>query len=347
MAEPIKTYSSEEFDELMKEAGLPAYRAHQILSWIYVKNVSSYEEMTNLPKTVREQLERAYPLYQPRIAVKRESEDGSRKYLLELHDGTFVETVGLPSDDGRLTVCCSSQSGCSMGCSFCATGKLGLKRSLWPGEIVDQLLVVQEDYRKRVTNIVMMGQGEPFLNYESSLSALRIMNSKELLNIGSRHITLSTCGIIKGIERFSQEPEQFTLAVSLHSARQETRDKLMPGLKSQKLEDLKRALDDYTKKTGRRFSLEYALMKGINDSNEDFNALVGFCNNMLCHVNLIPLNRVSELDYEPVSQNVISRWKEKLEKYGISSTIRHSRGSDIEAACGQLSSARRKKETAT
>ena len=225
-----------------------------------------------------------------------------------------------------------------MGCTFCATGKMGLIRNLGPGEIVDQLHIVQDDFQRRVTNVVMMGQGEPFYNYDASLAALKIMNHPKLLNIGARHITISTCGLIRGIERLSKEPEQYTLAVSLHAARQEIRDELMPGVKNQSLEDLRNALIDYVNVTGRRFSLEYALMRGINDSPLDLEALISFCTNTLCHVNLIPLNKVEESKYQPVGSSVMHQWKVALEDRGISSTVRRSLGSDIEAACGQLSS---------
>jgi len=337
MSTSIKAYSIEGIEELVKKAGLPSFRSGQILSWVYEKNVSSYEEMTNIPKAVREQFAEEYPLAKPEVKVRLESKDGARKYLLSFDDGTLVETVGLPSE-GRLTVCCSTQSGCAMGCVFCATGKMGLKRNLLPGEIVDQILTVQEDFGKRVTNVVLMGQGEPFMNYEATLSSLRIMNNKKLLNIGSRHITVSTCGIIPAIERFSMEEGQFTLAISLHAARQEVRDFLMPAVKNQPLDDLHRVLKHYNDKTGRRVTLEYALMKGINDSKDDKEALISFCKDLLCHVNIIPLNKVKGSDFVPLSHVAMEKWRESLEMKGIPSTVRHSKGSDIDAACGQLSS---------
>ena len=193
---------------------------------------------------------------------------------------------------------------------------------------------------QRVSNIVIMGQGEPFANYENTLNALRILNDKKLLNIGARHITVSTCGLIPGIERFSEEPEQFTLAISLHSANQQTRDSLMPSCKSYPLDDLKNALSTYIEKTGRRISFEYALMKGINDSDGDLRELIEYCKGLLCHVNIIPLNPIQDSPYKPVSKSVMAHWSEALESVGISTTIRNSRGSDIAGACGQLSSQR-------
>ena len=336
MSAPIKTYSIEGVKGIIEEAGLPLFRADQVLSWIYGKGVESYEEMTNLPKSMREQLEDSFPLYHPELVVKNESVDGSRKYLLKYHDDVMVETVGLPSRDGRLTVCCSSQAGCGMGCSFCATGKQGLVRNLCPGEIVDQVIAVQNDFNVRVTNIVVMGQGEPFANYDDTLAALRILNNPRLLNIGSRHITISTCGIIAGIERFSKEKEQFTLAVSLHSAIQEKRDALMPGMKNQSLASLHESLERYNKSDNRRFTFEYALMKNVNDGTEDLDALISYCKGLLCHVNLIPLNDVEDSLYKPVSYKAMEEWKNKLEKKGIASTVRNSKGGDVSAACGQL-----------
>lgn len=328
--------SIQQVESCVENAGLPKFRAGQILSWVYQKNVSSFQEMTNLPKAARDQFDVSFPIYTPSIVDKQISTDGSRKYLLKLHDGALVETVGLPSPDGRLTVCVSSQSGCAMACVFCATGKAGLTRSLVPGEFIDQIHVVQDDYDMRVTNVVVMGQGEPFANYDATLAALRIMNHPKLLNIGARHITVSTCGLIKSISKFSNEPEQFTLAISLHAARQDVRDKLMPRLASQPLKDLRRALNAYTEKTGRRFSFEYALMKNENDSEDDLKALIDYCKGLLCHVNLIPLNNIDDSPIKPASSNQLKYWESQLQSKGVAVSIRASRGSDIAAACGQL-----------
>lgn len=336
MATPIKTLSIQQVEDCVKDAGLPKFRASQILSWIYQKNVSSFQEMTNLPKSARDQFDESFPLYMPSVVDKQTSTDGSRKYLLKLHDGALVETVGLPSPDGRLTVCVSSQSGCAMACAFCATGKAGFTRSLVPGEFTDQIHVVQDDYDMRVTNVVVMGQGEPFANYDATLSALRIMNHPKLLNIGARHITVSTCGLIKGINAFADEPEQFTLAISLHAARQAVRDELMPRLASQPLDELRKALNSYTAKTGRRFSFEYALMKNQNDSEDDLQALINYCKGLLCHVNLIPLNSIDDSPIKPASSSQLKYWESQLQSRGIAVSIRASRGSDIAAACGQL-----------
>ena len=336
MSIPIKNLSIPEVEQCVSDIGLPKFRTFQILSWLYVKNVDSFQDMSNLPKAMRDQFDVNYPLYKPIVIDKQISVDGSRKYLLQLHDGALVETVGLPSSDGRLTVCVSSQSGCAMACSFCATGKAGLTRSLVPGEFVDQIHIVQEDYGQRVTNVVVMGQGEPFANYKATLSALRIMNHEKLLNIGARHITVSTCGLIKGIVNFAEEPEQFTLAISLHSARQQVRDQIMPRLSSQPLNDLKRALYTYSAQTGRRFSFEYALMKGVNDSQEDLEALIDYCKGMLCHVNLIPLNNIDHSPIKSADTRQLKYWESQLQAKGTAASFRASRGSDIDAACGQL-----------
>ena len=337
----IKSLSLGEFQNVIEEAHLPAYRSKQILSWIYEKGIESYDEMTNVPKSVRSQLANSYPLNPLRLVERLESRDGSRKYLCECADGALIETVGLPSPDGRLSVCISSQSGCAMGCVFCATGKAGLTRSLLPGELVDQVLLVQKDFERRVTNVVVMGQGEPFSNYDAVLAGLRILNHQKLLAIGARHITVSTCGVIPGISKFAREPEQFTLAVSLHAARQEVRDRLIPSMKTQTLEKLRRELSSYTETSGRRFSFEYALMQGINDSNDDLAALVEYCRGLLCHVNLIPLNKIEGSPFHPVSMQTMNRWSEQLERNGVACSIRKSRGSDIAAACGQLAAKHR------
>ena len=337
---PIKDYSLAQLSELVKEYGQPAFRAGQIAQWLYQAGVSSFDEMTNLPKMLRELLAAEHPLYTPSIIDKQISQDGTRKYLLSLHDGCLVETVGIPSRDERLTVCFSTQVGCAMGCIFCATGQEGFTRNLSVGEIIDQVLIVQNDFGERVTNLVGMGQGEPFLNYDNVVSALAIINSKKGLGIGARKITLSTCGIIKGIERFSQVKEQYTLAISLHAARQNVRDLIMPHASSNPLSQLKKALFDYINKTNRRITLEYTLISGINDSEKDLTALLSFADGLLCHINLIKLNSVPDSPFQPSSMTTMEHWKAAAEQQGIETTIRISKGSDIFGACGQLKNAR-------
>ena len=256
MEKPIKSYGLDELPDIIESLGQPSFRAKQLAQWLYVHHADSYDQMTNLPTALRARLAECFPLHAPSLAERRTSRDGTRKYLVEYHDGTCVETVAIPSRSGdRLTVCFSTQAGCSMQCAFCATGQAGFERNLVPGEIADQVLLAQNDMGRRVTNIVGMGQGEPFLNYRNVLAALRILNDPQGLAIGARHISISTCGVIEGIERFSHEPEQFTLAVSLHAARQSTRDLLMPRVARYKLPDLKQALMRYVKKTNRRVTL--------------------------------------------------------------------------------------------
>lgn len=322
--------------EWLAEAGQPRFRTGQLVRWLYQRGVASYDDMTDLPAGLRETLADQLPLARPRLEAREVSElDDTRRYLWRLADGTTVESVGLPAE-GRLTVCFSTQAGCAMGCSFCATGKGGLVRDLGPGEMVDQVRLVGEDFGLRVTNAVAMGQGEPFANYGATLGGLRFMNDPDGLGIGARHLTVSTCGLVAGIERFASEPEQFTLAVSLHSAVQATRDRLMPALYTQPLPRLRAALQHYSEATGRRPSLEYALVDGLNDSAEELAALIGFCTGLLCHVNLIPVNPVGDSGHERPSDERMRAFLDGLTAASIQATVRTERGTDIEAACGQL-----------
>ncbi len=339
----IRSYNISEIPALLAQYEQPRFRAKQLISWLYQKGASSYDEMTNLPNALREQLACDYPLTPLAIINKQISHDGTRKYVFEYHDGTRVEAVGIPSFDAKkdgtprhLTVCFSTQAGCAMGCVFCATGEEGLSRNLSSGEMISQINAVQHDFQARVTNVVSMGQGEPFQNYKAVLETLRYLNSPDGLGIGARHITLSTCGIISKIEALSREPEQFTLAVSLHAARQEVRDMLMPRVASQSLPQLKKALMSYVENTGRRVSLEYLLIHKLNDTQQDLEALLAFCEGLLCHVNLIPLNAVDGSAYRPSSPTTQQTWAQTLKAAGIEATMRQSRGSDIDGACGQL-----------
>ena len=335
MAQEIKAYSSEGIKDLMAELGLPKFRAKQIIQWLYQKGAASYDDMTNLPKALREKLQNEAPLYMPEVIDKQVSCDGTRKYVVRYHDGAAAEMVAIPSRD-RLTVCFSTQVGCAMACSFCATGKEGFTRNLLPGEIVDQVMIAQEDMGMRVSNLVGMGQGEPFQNYDAVLAALRFLNSPDGLNIGARHIAVSTCGLFPGILRFGAEPEQFTLAISLHSAIQETRDEIMPKVKNQKVADLKRIVKEYQANSGRRVTFEYLMADGFNDDAEHLDALVKFCKGVLCHVNLISLNKVAGSPLQPSKKARVSAFLDELSSHGIEATLRDSRGSDIAGACGQL-----------
>ena len=340
---PIHTLSAAQISALLADLGQPSFRLNQLLDWLYVRQISSFDDMTNLPKALREQLAKVAPIVPLTVVDRRVSADGTRKYLFSLHDGLVVETVGIPSgsaDAPRLTVCFSTQVGCAMGCAFCATGEEGFTRNLGMGEIVCQVLGVQRDFGYRVTNLVAMGQGEPFANYEMTLDALRVLNNPKGIAIGARKITVSTSGIIPGIRKFAEEPQQFTLAVSLHCARQAQRNRMMPGLAGQPLKDLRRALFEYVQATNRRVTLEYLMIAGVNDTDEDLEALRGFCDGLLCHVNLLPLNPIDRSALKPSKDAVMAKWIDALEEVGVEATVRRSRGSDIQGACGQLKNAR-------
>lgn len=331
----IRDLSHKELVDAVTALGQPAFRVKQIESWIWEKGVDSYDEMTNVPKSLREALaERFYLGGTKQVACQR-SNDGSRKYLLRYADGTTVECVGMPTGP-RLAVCASTQAGCAMGCAFCATGAAGITRSLTAGEIYEQVAHVRDDFGQRVTSVVMMGQGEPFANYDATMAALRKLNSPNGLGIGARHLTVSTCGIIPQITRFSREPEQFTLAVSLHSAVQRTRDALMPGVKRWSLLRLYDAMGEYADRTGRRPTYEYALIKGVNDTDEELSYLTNFCRDTLCHVNIIQLNEIPGSRFQPASPRRAEDFVRALGAVGVEATIRNSRGADIDAACGQL-----------
>lgn len=336
----IKSYRLDQIEYIMEDLQQPKFRAKQLYEWIHTHHVSTYEEMTNLPLSLRKQLAEQFPLSKLSIFDKQISKDETRKYVLELSDGEKIETVGLPSGNERgrerLTVCFSTQAGCAMGCEFCATGNEGFSRNLTASEMIEQVITVGEDFGRRVTNIVAMGQGEPFLNYSELTKALRIMNSQDSLKIGARHITVSTSGIIEGIERFSKEPEQYTLAISLHSAIQEKRDEIMPRLSGQPINELKATLEKYVEKTKRRITIEYLLIRDFNDGFDDLKALSKFCEGLLCHINLLPMNKVEGSRFTPSKVHTANLWVKELEKRRIEVSLRKSRGADISGACGQL-----------
>lgn len=335
-----------ELEALVAELGEPRFRTKQLVEWLWKRGAGSYDDMTNLSKAFRDQLAAVAPLERAQIAEQQESADGTIKFLIEYADGVLVEAVGLPSTDGRLTVCMSTQAGCAMGCTFCATGQLGLTRNLSCGEMAEQVRLVGETFGRRVTNVVAMGQGEPFANYDQTLAALRILNAPDAFGIGARHITVSTAGLTEGIRRFGAEPEQFTLAVSLHSAIQETRDRIMPGMRGQKLDDLRAAMLDYAASSGRRPSLEYALVAGASDTSGEVGALRRFARSVGAHVNLIPINPVPGSDARPTDRFRARDIVEELEAAGIATSLRAERGADIAAACGQLALSRRSRGAA-
>lgn len=341
MEKDIRSYSLNQIRDICQTLGQPRFRAEQLIQWLYVKGAQSYDEMTNLPRALRATLAEECPLRPLEIVDKQVSSDGTRKYVIGLTDGCYVETVGIPACDSggslkRLTVCFSTQVGCAMQCAFCATGHEGFTRNLSSGEIISQVLVVQNDFDMRVSNLVSMGQGEPFQNYDALLEALRFINNKKGLGIGARHITLSTCGLIKSINKLAEEPEQFTLAVSLHAARQEVRDHLMPRCAHNPLPELKQALQHYVEKTGRRVSFEYLLIRDVNDTEKDLEALLAFTDSLLCHINLIPLNDIEDSPFKPSLPAVQNHWLKSLQAHHHEATIRNSKGADIDGACGQL-----------
>lgn len=331
----LKTLTKGELMELMDSLGQPTFRVKQVEDWIWNKNASSFDDMTNLPKSLRSELASKLTLGGVEEIARQVSEDGSRKYLLKFPDGAAVECVGMPSGK-KLAVCVSSQAGCAMGCAFCATGGAGFTRNLTASEIYDQVMHVRDDFNTRVTSVVFMGQGEPFMNYDATMAALRKLNDPEQGGIGARHLTVSTCGVIPMIRKFSREPEQFTLAVSLHSAVQKTRNYLMPGVKKYSLLNLYTVMGEYVDRTGRRPTYEYALIGGLNDTREEMTALCDFCRDTLAHVNLIQLNEVPGSKFKPSTQRKAEDFLNALARVGVEATIRNSRGADIDAACGQL-----------
>ncbi len=338
----LLTYDLNGLRALLESWGEPAYRTKQLIEWLWQRGASSYDEMSNLPATLRERLAAEVPLRRAVVAERLVARDRIRKYLLRFSDGIAVETVGIPGSGraGRLTVCVSSQAGCAMGCVFCATGKAGLQRDLGAGEIAEQVRVVGEDFGQAATNVVVMGQGEPFVNYDATLGALRLINSPAGFGIGARHLTISTSGIIAGITRLGGESEQFRLAVSLHAATQELRDRLMPGLSGQPLEALREALADYHAHSGRRVSLEYVLLRDVNDHESDLQALADFARAVPhAHINLLPYNDTGVAGMQAEDAARTAEAAEFLCGAGIETSVRRSRGSEIAAACGQLAGA--------
>ena len=337
----------DELKEWLTENGEKAFRAAQVFEWLYEKRVKTYDEMTNLPKGLREKLEAEFVLTTLSTIVKQESKDGTIKFLFQLQDGYSIETVLMRHDYGN-SICVTTQVGCRIGCTFCASTLGGLKRHLMAGEIVEQVVKVQQildDTNERVSSIVIMGIGEPFDNYDAMMNFLKIVNHDKGLNIGARHITVSTSGIVPKIYEFADEGMQINFAVSLHAPNQEARQKLMPIARAYKLDELLEAVRYYTKKTGRRVTFEYGLMSDQNDSVEIAEELSALIKNIKCHVNLIPINYVPERDYIRTSKNKIFEFERTLKKNGINVTIRREQGADIAAACGQLRAMERAEET--
>jgi len=334
----IYDYTHEQLQEWMKENGEPQFRADQVFDWIYVKRVKSFEDMTNLSKKLREMLSEQFEFVTLSEITKFESRDGTVKFLFGLHDNHAIETVIMRHSYGN-SVCVTTQVGCRIGCTFCASTLGGLKRNLTAGEIVAQVVTAQQMLdatNERVSSIVIMGSGEPFENYDATMTFLRNMIHEQGLNIGQRHITVSTSGIVPSMYKFADENTQINLALSIHAPNDKLRSKLMPVNRRFPFEDVMDACRYYLAKTGRRISFEYALIGGVNDQVEHAEELASVLKDMLCHVNLIPVNHVPERNYVRTPRNDIFEFARTLEKQGINVTIRREQGHDIAAACGQL-----------
>ncbi|KOS62609.1 23S rRNA (adenine(2503)-C(2))-methyltransferase RlmN [Lysinibacillus agricola] len=347
LKESVYSLQPKQLEEWLKENGEKPFRAAQIFDWLYNKRVKTFEEMSNLSKGLREKLEASFSLTTLSTIIKQESKDGTIKFLFQLQDGYSIETVLMRHEYGN-SVCVTTQVGCRIGCTFCASTLGGLKRHLLAGEIVEQVVKVQQtldEVGERVSHIVIMGIGEPFDNYDAMMSFLKVINHEKGLNIGARHITVSTSGIVPKIYQFADEQLQINFAVSLHAPNQEARQKLMPIARAYKLDELMEAVRYYTEKTGRRVSFEYGLMSGENDSVEIAEELSALIKGIKCHVNLIPVNYVPERDYVRTSRSQIFAFEKTLKKNGINVTIRREQGSDIAAACGQLRAQERSEET--
>lgn len=335
--EDIKELSLEELEAHLISSEIEPYRAKQIFDWIYRKGAISFSMMTNLPVTLRGLLDKKFRALSSEIAKRQISRiDGTRKYLFRLDDEEAVEAVLIPSGS-RATACLSSQAGCAFGCKFCASGLKGFKRNLRSAEMLDEVLGITNDIKgRRITNIVIMGMGEPLANYDNVMKAVRILNLPYGFGIGARKITISTAGDIPGITRFMSEKTQIELSVSLHAADDKTRSELMPINKKYPLKELMRVCREYTKNKNRVITFEYILIKEINSSRQNALALAKLLRDLSCKVNLIPFNPVSSFDFLPPPVKEIKDFHETLKKNGINSTIRASRGADILAACGQL-----------
>ncbi len=332
-----------EIENTMKDLGEPTYRASQIFSWLS-KGITDFNEMKNLPKELKEKLSRDYSIVNPIIRSQQISrEDGTRKYLLEFQDGNAVEAVLMKYKYGY-SICISSQAGCRMGCRFCASTVNGLSRNLSSGEMLSEVLtveksLVEKSLRKdnlRIGHIVIMGTGEPLDNYNNVSKFIRLVHEPKGLNISMRNITLSTCGIVPMIDRFSEDFPQTNLAISLHGVNDEIRSSMMPINNKYPVADLIAAAKRYTEKTGRRITFEYTMVNGINDSDEDGEKLANLLRNMLCHVNIIPLNKVEGSGFDTVSKQRAFEFAKLLEERNIKATVRRELGGDIDAACGQL-----------
>ncbi|MFP5181916.1 23S rRNA (adenine(2503)-C(2))-methyltransferase RlmN [Bacillus altitudinis] len=343
----IYSFELNEIKDWLKEQGEKPFRATQIFEWLYEKRVTSFDEMSNLSKELREKLKDKFAITTLKTVIKQTSQDGTIKFLFELHDGYTIETVLMRHEYGN-SVCVTTQVGCRIGCTFCASTLGGLKRNLEAGEIVAQVLKVQQaldETDERVSSVVIMGIGEPFDNFDEMLAFLKIINHDNGLNIGARHITVSTSGIIPKIYQFADEQMQINFAVSLHAPNTDIRSRLMPINKAYKLPKLMEAIEYYIQKTGRRVSFEYGLFGGVNDQVHHAEELADLLKGIKCHVNLIPVNYVPERDYVRTPREQIFLFEKTLKERGVNVTIRREQGHDIDAACGQLRAKERQEET--
>ena len=331
----LKSLTQPELADILKELGQPGFRAKQVYTWLH-KGVRSYDEMTNLPKNLRDVLAEKYPINAPKVVRKQESQrDGTIKYLWELSDGNCVETVLMRYHYGN-TVCISTEVGCRMGCAFCASTIGGLVRRLEPFEMLDEVLFTQIDSGLPVSHIVLMGIGEPLDNFDNVMRFLELVNSPDSMNISMRHISLSTCGLVPKIDELAKRKLQISLAISLHGPNNEIRNQIMPVNKAYPIDELLDACRRYYAATSRRIHFEYAMIDGVNDSEENAKELLRRLKGLPAHINMIPLNHVEESPLKPSSKAAIARFQKILEDGGVTATIRRTLGGDIDASCGQL-----------
>ena len=331
----LKSQTLAELGALFKEMGEPAFRAKQVYKWLH-GGVRTYDEMTNLPQSLRQKLAQSWPIHAPEVVRKQESrQDGTIKYLWKLHDGNCVETVLMRYHYGN-TVCISTEVGCRMGCAFCASTIGGLVRRLEPYEMLDQVLFTQVDSGLPISHIVLMGIGEPLDNFDNVMRFLELVNSPDGMNISMRHISLSTCGLVPKIDELAKRKLQISLAISLHGPNDEIRDRIMPVNKAYPIEELLGACRRYYEATSRRIHFEYAMIDGVNDSEEHAKELLRRLKGLGAHVNMIPLNHVEESPLKPSSRKAVARFQKILEDGGVTATVRRTLGGDIDASCGQL-----------
>lgn len=336
MRTDIKSMMPGELRALMEEMGEKPFRAGQLFGWMHQKGAASFDEMTNLPSSLRERLKSETTLNTLKILDRRISSiDGTRKYLFSLEDGNVIESVLMRYRFGN-SVCISSQAGCRMGCRFCASTIDGLSRSLLPSEMLDQIYRIAADIGERISHVVVMGSGEPLDNYDNLLRFIRLLSLPEGQNMSQRNITVSTCGLVGKMRELADEKLQITLALSLHASNQEKREELMPIARKYRLDEVIEACRYYFEKTGRRMTFEYSLVAGVNDTAKDAQELSGLVRDLRGHVNLIPVNPVKERPFRQPGADAVLRFKNKLEKNGINVTIRREMGRDVQGACGQL-----------